>query len=615
MCFNQLPIDIDAEGRATLRHGGWSSATPPRVPPLPVATAGDSLTEFTLAPVTRIAGAMDFFATVDLPNRRVVDARASAAAFRGYEMLLRGRDPREAMDISSRVCGVCGGVHSTTSSMALDMAFPVRPPPLGIVARNIAQGAEVLYDHTLHLSLLAGPDYSERMVRRAEPSVWRRAEQAPAPRRDVHGFATIANLMSALNPVTGSLYLEAFDRTRLGMRMVSTMVGNYPHPTTLVPGGIKVLLTEESFDEVLSLSRQLRPYIKRLMAVFDDLMTFYHELRPEYAECGARDTSLLSFGRYDSTDVYDGSYAHLDAWGMARSMPPGVIMGDGLRSTSLHAINLGIEEFVDHAYYEQWSGTEMAVDPLGAPLSPFHPWNKTTQARPDGRNWKEKYTWCTAPRWDREVVETGPIARNWTLALAGEASKWNGMLQPTGHSVAFTLPADDELPELPFEWRVPARVNTLERNRARAFHLGMTLLQVDLDAQQGLELLRRGERRVWAPHTIPDEGVGAGFWEAARGALGHWLSVERQVIRNYQIITPSAFNASPRDPWGNPGPYEQAAIATPILEEITDPANFVGIDLMRAIRAFDPCMPCAVHMDTGEHVVTRDVVSCACGFE
>lgn len=168
MCFNRLPIEFDHSGRASLKPGGWAAAREADI--LAIGEATGDYREFTVAPVTRIAGAMDFHTRLDLANRRVVDARASAAAFRGYEVLLRGRDPREAMDISSRVCGVCGGVHSTTSSMALDMAFPVVPPPLGIIARNIAQAAELLYDHILHLCLLAGPDYSERMCVRAEPS-------------------------------------------------------------------------------------------------------------------------------------------------------------------------------------------------------------------------------------------------------------------------------------------------------------------------------------------------------------------------------------------------------------------------------------------------------------
>ncbi|HVL68247.1 MAG TPA: nickel-dependent hydrogenase large subunit [Vicinamibacterales bacterium] len=610
MCFHNLPVTFDADGTPTLASGGWDAAQPPRTPPPPPAPR-PGLTPFTVAPVTRVAGAMDFYTEVDLANRTVHDARTSAAAFRGYEVVLRNRDPREAMDISSRACGVCGGVHSTTSSMALDMALPVSPPPLGIVARNIAQGAEFLYDHALQLCLLAGPDFSEAMVSRTEPSLWRRAQTETCRHGDVHGYATVADLMRALNPLSGALYVETFAQTRLGMEIVATMVGNYPHPKTMVPGGINVLLEPGSFRRALALAWDLLDYLKRVIAVYEDLTSFFAEANPDYLRNGERPINLLCFGRYDDVDTYDGSYARLDDWAGRRGIPPGVIIDGELRTTSLRAINLGIEEFVDHSFYEHWSSHTVPSDPAGGPLSPFHPWNKETKPKPSGRNWKERYTWSTAPRWDREVVEAGPIARNWMLALRGRP--WADAVHPTGRSIEYTLPADARRGEMRCEWHIPQRLNTLERNRARAQHLGITWWRVVQECEAGLTLLRQGHRRVWSPHQLPDRGIGAGFWEAARGALGHWLLIEGRNIGNYQIITPSSFNASPRDPWGRPGPYEEAAIRTPITEEFRSESEFVGVDVMRAVRSFDPCMPCAVHMHTGGGVVTREVVSCGCG--
>jgi hydrogenase large subunit len=615
VCFHHLPIEFDDTGRATLREGGWEAAREPATEPVAVAPADRDLSEYRAQPVTRVAGALEFFARVDLEARRVYDARTSAMVFRGYELILQGRDPRDAMDISSRVCGVCGGVHSTTASMALDMALPVVPPALGTTARNIAQAAEVIYDHVLHLCLLAGPDYAASLVGRVEPRVWRRARAEAARHAAVHGFATIADIMSGLEPLTGRLYLEAFDRTRLGMAMVKLMVGDYPHPTTMVPGGINVLLDAGSFRRILEIADSLSDYVQKLILAFDDLMSFYEAADPAYARNGERPANLLCFGRYDDPEAYSATYADLDEWSGRRSIPAGAIVRGELRTTSLRRINLGIEEFVEHAFYEEWGGTSMATDPAGAPISPFHPWNKETKPRPESRDWKTRYTWATAPRWDREVMEAGPIARNWMLALRGDAGLWDGRLQPTGDGIEFTLPAGESLRERRFEWRIPDRLNTLERNRARAYHLGITLLQVQLDAQRGLALLERGERRVWAPSSIPDAGIGAGFWEASRGALGHWVSIREARVGNYQIITPSTWNASPRDRWGRPGPYEEAVLNTPVMEEFRDPAEFHGIDLMRAVRSFDPCMPCAVHMDSGHRVTTRDVVSCACGEE
>jgi hydrogenase large subunit len=609
MCFHHLPVVFDAEGNATLKPEGWDGAKPPAVLPRPTEMP-DGLTPYKVSPVTRIAGAMDFYAELDLPNRRVHDARTSASAFRGYELVLRTRDPRDAMDISSRACGVCGGVHSTTSSMALDMAFPVSPPPLGIVARNIAQGAEFLYDHALQLCLLAGPDFSEAMVSRTEPTLWARAQTEAAPNRAIHGYKTIADIMRALNPLSGALYVETFAQTRLAMDILATMVGNYPHPKTMVPGGINVLLEPASFERALALADELLDYLKRVIATYDDLMSFFVGAGPAYERNGLRPVNLLCFGRYDEIDAYDGSFARLDEWANRRAIPPGVIIDGQLRTTSLRAINLGIEEFVDHSFYEHWSSHTIRTDPAGGPLSPFHPWNKETKPKPAGRNWKERYTWATAPRWDREVVEAGAIARNWMLALSGKP--WGDVMHPSGHSVEFSLPKSARFGELRFEWHIPQHLNSFERNRARAFHLGITWLRVVHECRIGLGLLRRGHRRVWASHKVPQTGIGAGFWEAARGALGHWIKIEDRVIENYQIITPSSFNASPRDPWGRPGPYEEAAMATPIVETFDSPETFIGVDIMRAVRSFDPCMPCAVHMYTGTGTVTREVVSCGC---
>ncbi|HET7712555.1 MAG TPA: nickel-dependent hydrogenase large subunit, partial [Thermoanaerobaculia bacterium] len=365
MCFRHLPIEFDAEGRATLR-GSWDDAREPRRDTAPSEPpTGPGLRTFDIAPVTRVAGAMDFHATVDLASRRIVDARASAAAFRGYEVVLRSRDPREAMDLSSRACGVCGGVHASTSSMALDMALPVAPPPLGTLARNIAQAAEFLYDHPLHMCLLAGPDYSESVVRRTDPGLWAEAETTSAPGAAVHGRKTIGEVMSSLNPLTGSLYLETFARTRIPMQIVQTIVGEYPHPKTLVPGGVSVLLDSGKFHAVQASLHSVVDYFKQLIHVYVDLMTFLRQRRPAYEHVGERRMNLLSFGRYDDTEIYDGQFETMDRWGGARTIPPGAVIDGEVRTTDLTAINLGIEEFVDHAFYERWSGKEHPTDPAG----------------------------------------------------------------------------------------------------------------------------------------------------------------------------------------------------------------------------------------------------------
>src|SRR5215210_7693061 len=221
MCFKNLPVEFDAQGRARLKEG----VVDPYAyrPTTAVADQQDRMKELlarnghikdvSIDPVTRVAGALAFHAVVDLEERRVVDAHAMATLFRGYEIILKGRDPRDAIFISSRACGVCGGVHSTCSALALEMAFGIHPPPMGIVARNLLLSLEYLYDHPLHLFLLAGPDFAEPAVRETNPELWGRAQNTRAPSQDLHGYATIAEIMTDLTPLTGKLYAEALHMT------------------------------------------------------------------------------------------------------------------------------------------------------------------------------------------------------------------------------------------------------------------------------------------------------------------------------------------------------------------------------------------------------------------
>jgi hydrogenase large subunit len=175
------------------------------------------------------------------------------------------------------------------------------------------------------------------------------------------------------------------------------------------------------------------------------------------------------------------------------------------------------------------------------------------------------------------------------------------------------------LPEMELEWRVPRDWNAFERNRGRAYCIPYTALVAMDNWLIGLELLKKGRTRVHTPFELPRNGVriGAGFWGAGRGYLTHHAVIEDIRLSKYQIVTPSTWNASPRDPWGNPGPYEEAVLNTPILEEFDSPETYRGIDILRTIRSFDPCMPCTTHIyvDGTDRIVVREVNTCACGVE
>src|SRR5215468_559425 len=601
MCFKNLPIEFDEQGKPFLRAGvanpyGPAAAIPRGAPAQLTAERIEELLkcngyikDLNFDPVTRVAGALAFHTVADFQGRKVLEARSMATLFRGYEVIMIGRDPRDAIFITSRACGVCGGVHSTTSAMAIEMAIGCVPPPLGVLIRNIALALEFLYDHPLHLHLLAGPDYSAAMVGPTNPSLLARAGSTPAPHADVHGFRTMGELMEDL------------------------------HPQTIVPGGMSSTITLTVMNEMFVRLAQFFDYSKKLAAIWDDLTDFFYAANPAYMQVGARRANLIDTGIFDHPEAYDATYANAAAWGERRWATPGVVVEGQLVTTDLHALNIGVEEFVEHSYYEEWSGNgqrqHFPTDPVGNPLSPYHPWNKVTKPRPQGQNWKEKYTWDTAPRWDRQSMEAGAYARLWNAAVARKLPP-NPFIESTGTSLKLRLP-QGALPELELEWKVPAVWNAFERNRARAYCTGFTALIALNNWLAAMDRLKLGDTKTSTPFEIPKRGEqrGVGFWGAGRGYLTHHLTLDRGAVANYQILTPSTWNASPSDRWRQPGPYEEAVLNTPLLEETDDPVKFKGIDILRAIRSFDPCMPCTTHIHSDAGVITREVNTCACGLD
>jgi hydrogenase large subunit len=626
MCFKNLPIEFDERGVARLREGVPDpyAVTPTagrgyvrrRSSPGAQLAAPPRLREWSIDPMTRVAGALAVHTVLDLENRQVVEAHARAMLFRGYEVILQGRDPRDAIDISSRACGVCGGTHATVSSLCLDMAFGACPPPLGVEVRNLGEVAEMYYDHPLHLGLLAGPDYSTAMVSVTNPELVGLAEKTLAPNADVHGYTTIKDIMDAMNPLTGKIYLEALEWTRVGRIMCQLMYGKFPHPSTLVPGGVSTTITTSSLNEYYTQLGKIMDFAKVLPRVWDDLCDFFLAANPAYEQVGARPNNFINTGIWDDSEAYDASYANVNEWGSRRWAKPGVVVDGKLMTTKLTEINMGIEEFVEHAFYDDWTKVgpqKFPTDPLGNPLSPYHMWNKVTIPKPTSTNFRDKYTWDTAPRWDRQSMETGAYSRMWVTALAA-ATADNPFLEATGDGLRITLPRH-ALPETELFWAVPRQVNAFERNRGRAYALAFTAAIGMNCLLKAFEYWRRGETRVHTPFRIPqDHRMAVGFWEASRGYLTHHLEMDKGKLVNYQINTPSTWNSAPRDPFGVPGPYEQAVLSTPLLESVPSD-QLKGIDVLRAIRSFDPCMPCTTHMDTGRGVIVRDVNSCGCTFE
>ncbi len=632
MCFKNLPIEFDAQGNATLKPGAANPYSYTEIPaPTPIEDDPERMKELfarngavrrvDFDPVTRVAGALAFHTVVDLENRQVMETASMATLFRGYEIILKGRDPRDAIFISSRACGVCGGVHATASALACEMAFGIKPPPMGIVGRNLLLSTEYLYDHPIHLSLLAGPDFSEAAVRETNPEIWERARNTKTRYGVTHGYELMSDLMTDLTPLTGKLYLEGLYYTRLAREAYVLIGGKYPHPQTVVPGGVSTTIDASDLNEIMLRVVKYFDYGRKTAAIWDDLAEFFYEVNPKYRDIGTRPANMIEPGQWDDPYVYDADYANCDAWGNERWAPAGVLVDGELRTSSLQMLNAGVEEFVEHAFYEEWTGNgneyyRHQTDPAGNPLSPWHPWNKETIPRPEATSWKEKYSWSTAPRWDRMAMETGAYSRIWVAAQSPHFRK-SSFIESTGHSLKIHLPKA-ELPNTEIEWKVPETWGAFERNRARAYCILYTAAIAYENLQLAYDLLKKGgpDARMSTPYEMPkDHRIGVGLWGAGRGYLTHHLEMDNGVLENYQILTPSTWMASPKDPFGNPGPYEEAVLATPLLENYEKPEDFKGIDVLRAIRSFDPCMPCTTHMHMDGRTVSREIVSCACGAD
>ncbi len=286
---------------------------------------------------------------------------------------------------------------------------------------------------------------------------------------------------------------------------------------------------------------------------------------------------------------------------------PGVVVDGELVTNELIDINLQIRILLGSSYYDDWENSEMFVptDPLGNKVDRKHPWNQTTIPRPQNRDFNKNYTWVMSPRWldkrtgDHLALDTGggPIARLWSTALSGLVDI--GYVKATGNSVKINLPKTAMLPEAEFEWRIPKWSNAIERDRARTYFQAYAAATALYFVEKALDEMRAGRTKTWSDFKVPEEAIGCGFHEAVRGVLSHHVVIRDGKIANYHPYPPTPWNANPRDIYGTPGPYEDAVQNTPIFEE-NGPDKFKGIDIMRAVRSFDPCLPCGVHMYLGD---------------
>src|SRR4051812_28135114 len=326
-----------------------------------ITPQGRKLVEMNWDPVTRIIGNLGIYTKIDFDNREVVECRSTSSMFRGYSVFMKGKDPRDAGFITSRICGICGDNHTTCSVYAQNMAYGIKMPMLAEHIYNLGEAAEYMFDHSIFQDNLVFVDFCERMVKETNPSLLARANTTPAPHAEVHGFRTIGDIMRAFNPFEGSLYKEALQMSRLTREMFCLMEGRHVHPSTLYPGGTGTVATPQVFSDYLVRLLKFIDFAKRAVPLNDDLFDFFYESLPGYEEVGRRRVLLGCWGAFQDADAVDYKYEHMTDWGRKMKVTPGIVVDGELITTDLVEINLGIRILLGSSFYDDWEQEEVFV--------------------------------------------------------------------------------------------------------------------------------------------------------------------------------------------------------------------------------------------------------------
>jgi hydrogenase large subunit len=562
-------------------------------------------------PITRIEGHLRIEAATDADGR-ITEAYSAGTMVRGLEIILRGRDPRDAWAFAQRICGVCTLVHGIASVRAVEDALHYEIPANANLVRNLMIAAQYVHDHVMHFYHLHALDWVDVVsALQADPAATSSLAQSLSgyARSSPGYFADVQKRVKGLvesgqlgifagaywghpayrlppeaNLMAVAHYLDALAWQRDVAALHAIFGGKNPHPHFVVGGAPNPIdLNSDSAINAKRLS-QVQDIIARMRQFVDEVYVpdtlaiagFYKD----WARQGEGLGNFLCYGDFPAKSIFDpGSFM----------VPRGAIIGRDL--SHIEEVDLDdpaqIQEFVSHAYYDYEGGKDRGLHPYDGEtrLNYTGPKPPYTQLEVE-----QGYSWLKSPRWRGRAMEVGPLARML-------------MMVATGHAQAKEL-VDRTLAtlELPLE----ALYSTLGRTAARTLET-----KIFADAMQGwydqlVANIKSGDTQTfndqyWDPGTWPGRARGAGFMEAPRGALGHWVVIEDGKIANYQAVVPSTWNAGPRDATGQPGAYE-AALAGHLLHDPQQP-----IEILRTIHSFDPCIACAVHVagPGGERVTVK----------
>ena len=377
--------------------------------------------------------------------------------------------------------------------------------------------------------------------------------------------APSATSCASLNPFTGDFYREALQVSRYTREMFCLMEGRHVHPSTLYPGGVGTVATIQLMTDYLTRLMRYVEFMKKVVPMHDDLFDFFYEALPGYEQVGLRRTLLGCWGSFQDPEHCNFEYKDMTDVGPEDVRHP----GRGRRRQAGHQ-RPGRDQprhpdparLVLLRRLGRTRRCSSTNDPLGNPVDRRHPWNQHTNPKPQKRDLDDKYSWVMSPRWydgqDHLALDTGggPLARLWSTALAGLVDI--GYVKATGTACRSTCRRRRSRARSSFEWKIPQWSNTLERNRARTYFQAYAAACALHFAEKALDEIRAGRTKTWEKFEVPDEAIGCGFTEAVRGVLSHHMVIRDGKIANYHPYPPTPWNASPRDSYGTPGPYEDA---------------------------------------------------------
>ena len=563
------------------------------------------MTHVVVDPVTRIEGHLRIEAEVD--GGAVRDAWSSSTMFRGVEIILKGRDPRDAWAFTQRICGVCTTVHAITSIRAVENAIGAKPPPNARLLRNLIMSSQMVQDHVIHFyhlhaldwvditgALSADPAATSQLAESisdwplSSPNYFRGVKERLAKFVEAGQLGPFGNaywghsayrLPPEANLLAVAHYLEALDWQREFIKIHAVLGGKNPHLQSFVVGGMatpvdpdkQASINMTSINAMRKLIHQAKQFVEKVY--LPDLLavaSFYKD----WAGYGAGVGNYLVYGEYPEAD---GANAPL-------YLPSGVIRGRDLANVE-PLDPAKITEYVTHSWFEYGGGDGQGIHPSSGETSP----NYTGPAPPyDRLDTDGKYSWLKSPRYDDQAMEVGPLSRMLVAYASGHPRVQELVNGALGH-----LGVGAE-----------ALFSTLGRVAARGIETVVLAEKMEgwldeLAANMGRGELAIADTSKWDPASWPKDCTGAGFHEAPRGALGHWVHIQDGAIANYQFVVPRTWNAGPRGAMGNPGPYEQALIGNPVA----DPEQ--PLEILRTVHSFDPCMACGVHVldPSGREVV------------